>query len=199
MNSEKNKNIQSIEFLTVAMHFCAILEKSGEIDNSVLTRDLSRILPLLYLKSLLLPQVSDEDESFFPQIVSQEDYEILMSKISGCLKEQDLMVFMPVKDEMEGTYVPLSELLADVYQDLKNFVVNYPLATDDQMDALVNEINQSFKEFWGLKILSCQQSLHKIITDAENIKPAPVRSEDRKTEDWIISRRQKEWGDEDGI
>ncbi|PKP18275.1 MAG: hypothetical protein CVU05_13855 [Bacteroidetes bacterium HGW-Bacteroidetes-21] len=195
MDNHQRENIQVIEYLTVAMHFCAVLEQVAEVDKKVFVHDISRIMPLLYLKGLLIPETSAEEDESMPQIVTQEDYEMLCAKISHRLKDQDLLIFVPVQDETEGSYIPVSEMLSDIYQDAKNFVINYPLATEDQAAVLVSEIKQSFHEYWGTKLLLCQQAIHKILLEPESdseTEKTPVRN----TEDWIMSRRQKEWGEE---
>ncbi|MPN56745.1 hypothetical protein SDC9_204437 [bioreactor metagenome] len=56
----------------------------------------------------------------------------------------------------------ISENLADIYQELKDFAANYQLADTDVMnDALVTCL-ETFGEHWGQKVLNALRALHNI-------------------------------------
>ena len=115
----------TLEFVTVALEFCTFVETAGEkglfdfVDKAV------KLLPLLYLKATLLPDVEpDEDDE--PELTVTEDmYESVRTRIAGLLGEKDsyLETFHP---DMQYSDTPIaafiSENIADVYQDTGNFV-----------------------------------------------------------------------------
>ena len=56
----------------------------------------------------------------------------------------------------------ISEDIADIYQNLKNFVSIGQLGNEDLMnDALILCLSE-FKNYWGTKLLSAQLALHLI-------------------------------------
>ena len=55
----------TLEFVTVAAEYCALLEKSEERTEDELVGTLLKLLPLLYMKAQLLPDV-DTDGAFVP-------------------------------------------------------------------------------------------------------------------------------------
>lgn len=66
----------TLEFVTVAAEYCALLEKQGTGDKGQeeFVAILLKILPILYMKVQLLPEV-DSDGSFAPSgQVTEDDY-----------------------------------------------------------------------------------------------------------------------------
>ena len=64
-----NKDIKSIvystgvvEFITVAVQYCILLESVNNLSKNELTDKLSKLLPFLYLKTLLAPELEMVDE-----------------------------------------------------------------------------------------------------------------------------------------
>jgi len=67
---------------------------------------------------------------------------------------------MAISDTPIAAFV--SENLADVYQELKDFAANYQLADVDTMnDALVTCL-EAFGQHWGQKLLNALRALHAL-------------------------------------
>ena len=54
----------------------------------------------------------------------------------------------------------LAELLADVYQDMKDFALLLTKPTQTAYDNAVYGIKQLFKSHWGIRLLTVQKVLH---------------------------------------
>ncbi len=68
MNNKTENPIYShntLEFVTVAAEFCAYLEQLEGKGRSEFVATMQKLLPLLYLKAQLLPQVDSEGD-FLP-------------------------------------------------------------------------------------------------------------------------------------
>ena len=110
----------TLEFVTVALEFCTFVETAGERELFDFMDKAVKLLPLLYLKATLLPEVEpDEDDE--PELTVTEDmYESVRNRIAELLGEKDsyLETFHP---DMQYSDTPIaafiSENLADVYQD----------------------------------------------------------------------------------
>ena len=114
-----------IEFVTVATEFCVRAEQASESQLQDFVPAMLKILPLLYLKAMILmDSVSPADEEV-EQLVTEADYDFVRSNIAALLGSHDdyLDVFM---EDMKYSDRPIrktiSEDLADIYQDLRNFV-----------------------------------------------------------------------------
>src|SRR5690606_17881936 len=83
-----DKNV--IEFVTVAIEFCAILEGEEKLTRMEWADRMLKILPLLYLKASLLPEiVSTYDEA--PEIfVQEEDYSRVEQLVYNIMGEEDI-------------------------------------------------------------------------------------------------------------
>ena len=154
-----------IEFVTVTAETCLFLEHAVDLSREEFVNKSVKILALLYLKTSLLEIPSrvydDETERF----VTEEDYNDIKGQVEAILGEQDsyLETFHPdmaLSDTPIAAFV--SENLADVYQELKDFAANYQLADTDVMnDALVTCL-EAFGEHWGQKTLNALRALHNI-------------------------------------
>lgn len=154
-----------IDFVTVVAETCLFLENASEggrdefIDKSV------KILPLLYLKTSLLkvpePVFGDGAERF----VTEEDYLFVKEQMEQLLGVDDtyLEVFHPdmaLSDTPIAAFV--SENMADIYQELKDFAANYQTADTDVMNDALVVCLEAFVEHWGQKLLNALRALHAL-------------------------------------
>lgn len=154
-----------IDFVTVVAETCLFLENASEggrdefIDKSV------KILPLLYLKTSLLkvpePVFGDGAERF----VTEDDYLFVKEQMEQLLGADDtyLEVFHPdmaLSDTPIAAFV--SENMADIYQELKDFAANYQTADTDVMNDALVVCLEAFAEHWGQKLLNALRALHAL-------------------------------------
>ncbi len=62
-----------IEFVAVANEFCKYAEHAGELKGDELLKILQRILPLMYLKASLLPELEPFFEDGNEKFVTEND------------------------------------------------------------------------------------------------------------------------------
>lgn len=155
----------TVEFVTVAAEFCAFLERAGSIDRSVFVDTSLKILPLLYLKALMLPPVEQLSEEAPEQYVTEEIYEALRINLSSVLGEKDdyLEVFLP---EMAYSDTPIkkniSEDLADIYQDIKDFIFVFQLGLNETMNDALYICKDNFRLLWGQKLVNTLRAIHDV-------------------------------------
>lgn len=188
-----------IEFVAVANEFCKYSERASEIKGDELLKILQRILPLMYLKASLLPQLEPFFEDGNEKFVAESDW----IKIHTTLREKfgtadDFMeVFDDKMSDSESPVISsISENLTDMYQDIKDFLLLYQTGTTEVMNDAVWECRQNFETFWGQKLLNSMRAIHKFIYSGEEIGKIENNVEDnerRNTSDWFITRRQKDF------
>jgi hypothetical protein len=172
---EKNHQVifsrDVVEFVTVAAEFCAFLERSeGAKRNSFVDTTL-KILPLLYLKASLLPECEMQGDEAPETFVTEEIYEVMRMDIASILREKDdyLEVFLP---EMAYSDTPIkkciSEDLADIYQDLKDFIFVFQLGYDETMHDSLAICRENFGMYWGQKLVNTLRALHDVKFNADN-------------------------------
>lgn len=154
-----------IEFVTVVAETCLHLEHCREITKEDFVIKSTKILPLLYLKTTLVDKNEIETEYSTEKFVSEDDYIFVKEQIEIQLGSDDafLDTFHP---DMQYSDTPvaafISENLADVYQELKDFAANYRIGETEIMECALFECLQAFEEHWGQKLLNSLRALHTI-------------------------------------
>ena len=152
-----------LEFVTVAVQFCAYLEEAEQKQPQDFIETMLRLLPLLYLKGTLLPDFEMDEETELQDFVTEDNYNIVRGNVALLMGENDdfLDVFM---EDMKYSDTPIlttvSENLADIYQDLKNFALNY------RQEALA-EVKENFAHYWGQRCVNVMRALHDIRYEAK--------------------------------
>lgn len=154
-----------IEFVTVVAETCIFLENATEQSREEFIDRAVKLLPMLYLKASLVkspePVFDDNPERF----VAEEDYLFVKEQVEQLLGADDsyLEVFHPdmaISDTPIAAFI--SEDLADIYQEIKDFAANYQtLETEIMNDALVACLD-AFRQHWGQKNLNALRALHSI-------------------------------------
>ena len=154
-----------IEFVTVAAETCLFLEHANEFTKTDFVQKSIKILPLLYLDASLLDIPDPVFEEIPERFVNEEDYQYVHGLVEQLLGSDDsyLEVFHPymaLSDTPIAAFV--SEDMADVYQELKDFAANYQLGDIDIMNDALVACLEAFGEHWGQKLLNALRALHAV-------------------------------------
>ena len=167
-NDSENNFIYSqgvTEFITISAEFCLFVEKALTIPPAEFLDKTRKILSLLYLKGSLFPktdyQANDEIETF----VTEEDWYFVHDSI-----QKQLGPFDDYKDIQisEATGNPeiitssISEDIADIYQDIRNFVSVYQFGLTEQMNDALYQCRENFRLYWGQKLVNVLRPLHAL-------------------------------------
>ncbi|HIZ33411.1 MAG TPA: DUF5063 domain-containing protein [Candidatus Bacteroides merdigallinarum] len=153
-----------IEFVTVAAEFCKYLEQAEGNRRATFVDTTLKILPLLYLKATLLPPCETIGEDLPEHFVTEETYEVMRMTLAGILGEKDdyLDVFvedMKYSDQPITRYI--SEDLADIYQDIKDFIFVFQLGLNETMHDALAICQENFRLYWGQKLVNTLRALHE--------------------------------------
>ena len=161
-----SKNV--VEFVTVANEYCGLVEKASTIPVEQNIKNLQKVLPLLYLKSTLLPKTEKILDEELEKYVSELDYNVLQQRWLEVLGEYDSYyeVFDPdIQFGEEMVTASISESLLDIYQDLKNFLNAYSLGDEEIMNDALYDCVYHFEDFWGQRLVNVLRAVHKLVTD----------------------------------
>lgn len=158
----------TLEFVQVAAEYCALLERTtddGQLTTEDLVGTLLKLLPLLYMKVQLLPEV-DTEGAFVPDDqVTEEDYNFVRDNVYRLLHEHDeyeLLVWDEDMQTEESRWCSVSEGLADIYQALRNFVAVYQQRLEPCMLDAIWQLRDNFELYWGQTLLDTLRQLHRI-------------------------------------
>lgn len=170
----------TLEFVTVALEYCTFIEKTKEVTLFDFIDKATKLLPLLYLKATLLPEVERDDDIEPELTVTEEMYESVRENMAELLGEHDvyLETFHP---DMQYSDAPIaafiSENLADVYQDTGNFVALFRQGNEEIMEEAIAICRTNFMEFWGQPLLNALKALHSV---RYNVSLEPDQNEEEE-------------------
>lgn len=197
-----SKNV--IEFVTVAKEFCAWLESTPAFPRREFIETGRKMLPLLYLKASVLPESETMlEDDFLEKFVAEDEYQQILNAVlvkMGPYNDYLEVFTADMQRSVEPLTATISENLADIYQDIKDFLMSYRTAVTEIMNEALIELVESFGEFWGQKLVNVLRALHEVAFNGENIDEEEDEtdpSEDRRnTDDWLISKMQRNWQDD---
>ncbi|MBN1597663.1 MAG: DUF5063 domain-containing protein [Bacteroidales bacterium] len=196
-----------INFVKIANEFTKFIEESDKTDLSDFIDKAHKLLPELYLMATLLPVLDAKFEDFNQRFVNEQDYEYVRGKMLSKLGQYDSYeeVFNKLGTETEDNFgASISENLADIYQDIKDFVLLYEIGSNEVMYEAIWECRQAFETYWGQRLTNALRALHflrytdeEIIEDENFIQNSDELPDDLDTSDWIISKRQEDYSDDE--
>jgi hypothetical protein len=173
MSVKKNENPEEpvfskkvIEMLTVANEYCLFIEKAGEYPKESILPFLQKICPLIYLKASLLPDMPEANDEAAEHFVREEEWEAILHTLQMKFGEDDYFIYLDQHekgnpDPIKGS---LAEAFADLYQDLKDFVLLYQKPRKASMEYAIWECKHMFETHFGYILVNAQQALHYLLS-----------------------------------
>lgn len=162
---EKVKGSHVLDLMTVANDFCLFTEGLEKYDKSDILGYFQKVLPLLYIKGALIPYVPAVDDMTAEHYITEENWDNIYSQFKEKFGDDDLYGIV-VNDEIYGKkaeQASISEGLADIYQDLKDFLVLYQQNTSMARQNAVYECHRLFESRWGHRLVNVHAALHKLL------------------------------------
>jgi len=189
---------QVIEFVTVASESVSFFEKSASFEKKDYLTRLSKLLAIIYQKTSMLPDFEPVYDEDLEQFVTESDYEFVHQGILSLLGDSDSFAEYSDTDnpwsempELEASSI--SENIADIYQDLKDFLMRYQMGNEDIMNDALHLCQRSFREYWGEKLLSALKAIHHTLyctadSDEDDRQP--------QSENSFLHRRMSDYQEE---
>lgn len=197
-----SKNV--IELITVANEFCSFLERSDEMESADFMGRLQKILPLLYIKAALIPEIDFEPEEDLVKYVTEVEYNLIQQKVLQHTGANDdyREIFLPgAQFSEEALTSAISENVADIYQDMKDLIMSFRTMDEEVMAQALRECQMNFTQFWGQKLVNGLRAIHNVIYSDKN-GDDDIRSEKqnpkktRRKPDWLTDRFSYQEDDE---
>lgn len=149
---------QVIDMLTVANEFCHFTENIEGKDLNSCLDFYQRILPLLYLKGSLLPEIEVSDESANERFVTETHWEDIFLQTKSCLGSFD--TFYSINENNQAEKTSFADQLADIYQDMKDFIMLFQKNRLTFQENAIAECGNLFKQHWGIRTLILANYIH---------------------------------------
>jgi hypothetical protein len=196
---QKNNENNIKEFYLVTSEFCKLLENIVAIPKQYFLSNTQKLLNLTYLKASLLekPLYNEEDES--EKFVQESDWLFIKDQVSLKLGLSDKYIELMLAENYDPENieaVTLSECIADIYQDLRDFSTNFEIGNKEAISASLYECLDNFEKFWGIRVLAVLTSLHNLIYGGELLDDESIEnnndnsnSDNINTSNWPINQR----------
>jgi chromatin segregation and condensation protein Rec8/ScpA/Scc1 (kleisin family) len=158
-----DKNV--IEFVTVAAEYSAFLERAAEKRRDELVDTLLKLLPLLYLKASMLPPCEVIGDDAPEAYVTEDLYEQLRHTLAELMGDADDYLDVFVEDMIysdQPIKKSISEDLADIYQDIKDFIFVFQQGLGEVMNDALALCQENFAQLWGQKLVNTLRALHDV-------------------------------------
>ncbi len=193
-----------LEFVRLSKEYCTLLETEMVLSQSEFIRFSLYSLPSIYSAMIRIPQIEPVFDEGSEKFVSEQNWSEVYRKIAECMEGNNDFLDIPGESEFDRSDLitrKVSEDMADLYQDLRDFLEIYRNAPEDVMNDALWECQNNFMSFWGSKSLRISAALHKIyigeIKADEKIIGKDSESTKIDTRNWFISKRQQEYGDDE--
>jgi hypothetical protein len=150
-----------LEFLAVAQKFCLFIEEIEKYDKNQLYDYMHKALPLLYVRGSVLPEIQPDDHSYNEKFVTEEQWQNVFNGIRNILQKDDEYWFLENDNPLnEPVKASISDNLADIYQDMKDFIILYQKPLRGAKKMAVWEISELHKFHWGFRVVNLMKVLH---------------------------------------
>jgi hypothetical protein len=153
------KNIK--ELYLVASQFCTFMEHIHTFEQNQMIDFLLKITPLMYIKGSLIPDFAIEDMAACEHFVTEEQYELLYLKLKEKLAEVEYFESYFLQ-ESELKTCSICEMLSDIYQNMKDFILLYNKNTLVTQESAIFMLKERFTDTWGRHITILLPCLHQL-------------------------------------
>lgn len=162
-----------IEMLTVANEFCHFIGESEKREKRLVLEFVNRIAPLLYLKGSLLPELEVEDPDSNEKFFTAENWENIFTMLRDKFgKDDEYWIIDPQYiNETEPLKASLAENIADIYQDMKDFIMLFQKNTYGARQNAVNDCKLLFATHWGYRITNIMTKVHHMLNEDQLESP----------------------------
>jgi len=147
-----------LEMLTVAHEYCLFFERTEAYRHNDIVNYFRKIAPLLYLKGSTLPDVEVTDDAWNERFVTEEQWERVFKNLRDKLGDDD--TYYVLDQNNDTRQASLSDNMADIYQDMKDFVMLYQRGTMHARENAVSQVKELMATRWGPTLIDALKACH---------------------------------------
>ena len=151
------------EFIKLCRRYFEYIDKLPDRKISDFWTMQLRMLPEIYSGVYRLPQIEARYSAEVEKFVTEREYNrIFINLVSyvGSLDKFSDFSDLSHPGTMKVINASLSEMLTDIYQELKDFVSLYETGTLENMNDAIADCFDTFGQYWGVKLLTATRIIH---------------------------------------
>ena len=154
---------QTASFVKLCRKYFEYLERLPDKKLSDFWVEQLHLLPEIYSGIFRLPPIEVRYSSEVEKFVTEREYNKTFINMVAYIGALDR--FTDFSDQSHPGAVKvieasLSEILTDIYQELKDFVLLYETGTLENMNDAIADCLDTFGRYWGVKLLSATRIIH---------------------------------------
>ncbi len=156
---------EMVEFVKAANGCCTFLEQLNGTEGRAFIIESVKHLSTVYSTFINTGESEPVLESPGEPTVTEQEWSVLFQRISMILGPHNDILRMAEEGEFDRSELvnhTISEDLADLYQELRNFTSIYSLGMVELMNDAAWELKERFGEHWGAKLLHALRALHEL-------------------------------------
>lgn len=167
-NSQLHNYVYSsemVDLVTISNTFCQFLEQLEGDDGRAFIKQSVKQLSEVYASIVKLEETHPVFESAGESAVSEQDWSTVYQRILQLLGAHNDILRRAEDDEFDRSDLvthTISEDMADVYQELRDFTAVYCRGLEELMNDAAWELRERFAEHWGKKLLRSLMALHEL-------------------------------------
>ena len=161
----------SLAFIALSNEFCSAIENAMEFEKDDFVAKMLKMLPRIYMTVTDI-DIEESTEDFYAlPYLDESVYDSLRSQIATLMGEDD--VFLETfEEDMKYSDAPvsatISEDLADVYQQLYNFVASVRDVDTEAINSIIITCKEEFASYWGQTLCNVLRALHSVFYNKQD-------------------------------
>ena len=161
----------SLAFIALSNEFCSAIENAMELEKEDFVAKMLKMLPRIYMTVTDIDiEESNEDYYALPYL-DESVYDNLRSQLAALMGEDD--VFLETfEEDMKYSDAPvsatISEDLADIYQQLYNFVASVRDVDTEAINSIIITCKEDFASYWGQTLCNVLRALHSVFHNKQD-------------------------------
>lgn len=155
----------SIAFIALSNEFCTAIENSIEEEKEDFVAKMLKLLPRIYMSANDINLEESAEEYCVEPYLDEDVYNRMREQISYLLGEDDAFL-ETFEEDMKYSDSPvaatISEDLADIYQELYNFVASVKDVDTEAINSIIITCKEDFAHFWGQTLCNVLRALHAV-------------------------------------
>ena len=155
----------SIDFIVKAGEFCKTINECRNLTKEDFTNAMLNLLPALYISMNSYQEAAEPEMDVVGSYLDEEEYNSTREAIAALMGEDDtyLETFM---EDMKYSDTPIaatiSEGLADIYQDMFNFITTVRESEGTLTHQAMDQMHENFALYWSKTLCNVMRPLNSL-------------------------------------
>lgn len=158
-----------IAFIGVATEYCHTVQQTSQFQRSDFVDKMLTLLPRLYIMARDMSKDEFNEGGYLNSVLDETEYEAVRDEMANLLDPDDVYL-ETFEEDMKYSDTPvsasISESLADLYQELFNFVETIRDATDETVEEALCAVADDFRNYWSQTLVNVLRPLNSISVNA---------------------------------